>query len=215
MELYQTPIQRKKLRQWIILEELRENIIKSFKGNNSKAFSGYIHRYIFLAYDLTDDTMLEDMGWWKISRAYEHAVQANRPILQIPMMVIEHKKEDYLNRSYACEYPERTWYIFANIFAKNYGWSLQAVADLDVDDAFALIQEITMDDQLEKEFYYSLSEIAYPYDANRKLNVYKPYPRPAWMREMVQIQAPKKVKIRKDMLPVGLIVGSSRDDTKH
>lgn len=214
MELYQTPIQRKKLRQWIILEEIREKIISAFKNNQSNVFSECIYRYICVAYDV-DNTMLEGLEWWKISRAYEHAVQSNRPVLQIPMMIIEHKKEEYLNRTYACEYPERTWYIFANIFAKNYGWSLDTIAELDVDDAFALIQEITMDDQLEKEFYYSISEIAYPYDPNKKVNVFKPYPRPEWMRELVQVQPPKKVKIRKDMMPVGLIIGSPKNDTTH
>ena len=124
------------------------------------------------------------------------------------------KKDGVLEKSYAWDYPERTWYVFLNQFSRNYSWTIEYIENLDVDDAIALLQEMNITEQLEREFYYSLSEIAYPYNEARKVGVFRPMERPEWMREFVKVLEPRKTKIRKDFMPVGLIIRSN-DDIKH
>jgi len=61
-----------------------------------------------------------------------------------------------------------------------------------------------VDDQLDREFIYGLSEIAYHYDKNTKTRKFVPLPRPHWMRE--KIQPVKKFPILKAMMPMGNII---------
>lgn len=101
------------------------------------------------------------------------------------------------------DYEGRSWFYWSNLFAKAYGWSLEYISELEVNDAFALIQEILTDEQLDKEFTYGLSEIAYPYNSSTKKSVFKPMPRPYWMKE--DIKPLKKFKYARSLLPMGII----------
>jgi len=74
-------------------------------------------------------------------------------------------------------------------------------------EAFAHIQEILTDRQLEQEFFYSLSEIAYPYNKATKKGEFKPMPRPYWMRPAVR--PTKTIRIKRNLLPVGYGVDAS------
>lgn len=77
-------------------------------------------------------------------------------------------------------------------------------SELDPDDGVALLQEILTDDQLEKEWQWSLSEIAYPYNPDTKKSEFKNLPRPVWMQK--EIRKPvKQIKIPASMLPVGIV----------
>ena len=79
---------------------------------------------------------------------------------------------------------------------------------LDIDTAIGLYQEISIDDQFEKEWEWSLSEIAFPYNQSTKKQEYKPLERPEWMLPISPKQLPT-MKMRKDMMPVGNIVDLS------
>lgn len=101
------------------------------------------------------------------------------------------------------DYEGRSWFYWSNLFAKTYGWSLEYIAELEVNDALALAQEILTEEQLDKEFLYGLSEIAYPYNSSAKKSIFKPMPRPYWMK--AEIKPLKKYKFPRSMLPVGII----------
>jgi len=215
MEELNKQITRKKFKQWFMLDDLKGKVLDCFHSDDNK-FSEYIIEYVKMAYEIEDSTMLSDLPWWEIADAFSRASIVNLTTLQLPMLLKrEVKKKDIKEVTYAWDYPERAWYFILHQFLYNYKWIPETVENLDVDDALALLQEINISDQLEKEFLYSLSEIAYPYDKARKLNVFKPMERPEWMKEFVKILPPKKVKIRKDMMPVGLIIGSGRNDIEH
>jgi len=62
------------------------------------------------------------------------------------------------------------------MLAKNYGWTLEYVSMLQVEEALAKIQEILVDEQLEHEFFYGLSEVAYSYDSSTKKSKFVPMP---------------------------------------
>lgn len=101
------------------------------------------------------------------------------------------------------EYEGRSWAHWSHILARAYGWTLEYIGDLDYNEALARVQEILTEEQLEHEFYYGLSEVAYPYNKSIKKSVYKPLPRPYWMK--VNVPPPAKQKFHRSMLPVGLV----------
>jgi hypothetical protein len=78
------------------------------------------------------------------------------------------------------------------------------IAELEVEDAFALLQEIETDKQLEREWAWQTNELAYPYNKDTKKSDFHPLPRPAWMR--IKAGPPPKTRIPKKMMPVGNII---------
>jgi len=79
----------------------------------------------------------------------------------------------------------------------------------------ALIQEILTDDQLEKEFAHSLSEVAYEYSSQTKKSHKVPLDRPVWMRPKF-IKAEKKIKIPANLIPIGNTINLSDEiEKKH
>ena len=81
---------------------------------------------------------------------------------------------------------------------------MEYIGDLHVVEAFAKIQEIVVDEQLDREFIYGLSEVAYRYDKASKSSKFVPLPRPVWMRP--KIEPVKKVLIPAAMLPMGVVM---------
>jgi hypothetical protein len=100
------------------------------------------------------------------------------------------------------DYPKRTIYLYSHIIAKHYGWKISDIEKLDVDYALALLQEILTDEQLDREFLWSMSENSYIYDAKTKSGKPNPLERPYWMLE--KVQEPRKVTIPASMLPAGV-----------
>lgn len=106
------------------------------------------------------------------------------------------------------EYPGEYMAEWIDYFARTYGWSLNAILNLDIDVAGYLLQEIFLDQQLKKEWEYNLSELAYPYDSQTKKSTHKPLQRPYWMNDAVDMEI-KKTKLIRAMLPMGEIIDLS------
>jgi hypothetical protein len=187
------------LKRWIELELLKSKIFEQSKHGNTEELSISLCSYVSLCLDI--DNLLQ-YPWWEIAEAFIKLVVLNRPTREYAILKeTKHKQEIQLS----WDFDGRTWYVWANNFAKAYHWTLFEIAKLDIDDAIALLQEIYADDQYEKEWVYSLSEVAYPYDESTKKSKYKPLPRPEWMKEVVILAPPKKIKILRSMMPVGAI----------
>jgi hypothetical protein len=90
-----------------------------------------------------------------------------------------------------------------HIFSSTYGWDEDRIANLDIDTAIGLLQEILITEQLDHEWQFSITELAYPYNETTKKSSFRPLPRPDWMKKII----PKVTKIRKDFLPLGNIIG--------
>jgi hypothetical protein len=130
-----------------------------------------------------------------------YACIAKSPIIKLPITepTGTTKKEDE-----PWDYEGRQWHLYSHILAKTYGWTLDYISQLQVHEAIAKIQEILTDEQLEHEFYYGLSEIAYPYDSSTKKSSFKPLDRPSWMRPKAK-EIPR-FKIPKSIMPMGVVV---------
>ena len=149
------------------------------------------------------DTDHQDSFWIDVVELYNKAIEANSPRKILPILTSREK-----SKPMPWEYEGRTWYFWLNLFAKSYGWDTEKIGALDIDDAIALYQEIVIDEQLENEWDWGLSEISYEYVPSTKKSKFRPLPRPSWMLGVApQAKKPeKKIKILKKMLPQGNVV---------
>lgn len=184
-------------RKWLTLENLKSSILEA-AGDGS--FPDKVYSYLSAALEVPIEK-LERESWE--STVLTLLKNQSKPI-DVPIL----KNAPTNLKPVDWEYEGRTWFYYAHILSSAYGWSLEYIAELDPAEAMSLIQEIFTDDQLEKEFNYSLSELAYQYDKNTKKSNFKPMKRPYWMRPLAPTEV-KKVRIRRDMLPQGRIIDMS------
>lgn len=182
-------------RKWVELESHKKSIAEAVEDSE---FPDKVLAYLSTAFG--------NKGWdkkyWKtpvfsLIDGFQKFNPKDLPLLNAPK---SKKEADW-------EYEGRTWTYFSHLLAEAYGWELEYIGGLDVNEALAHIQEILTSEYLRQEFTHSLSEIAYVYNKSTKKSDYKPMPRPYWMRPVSK--PTQQVRIRRDMLPVGNIVDSS------
>lgn len=188
-----------KFRQWIICEDLKNKILEA-AGDST--FPDKVMDYLSAVFE-SDRSKIEKMPWQNTIKLFYHAL-ASSPKVDIPIIKDAPKE----GKDVDWNYDGRNLNYYCHILAGSYGWSLEYIYDLEPGQAMALIQEVLTEDFLTQEFYYSLSEVAYPYNSSTKKSHYKPMSRPYWMKPE-SAEMPKKVKIRRDFLPVGRIVDAS------
>lgn len=183
-----------RLKKWIELENLKQEIIKATDGGN---FPEKLLEFLSVALGVSSKHFYK-ANWILIVKSFYICISI-LPKVELPITSPTdevHKDDDW-------SYPQRTWNLYSHMLAKNYGWDLEYVSQLDVFEALAHIQEIITDEQLEREFYYGLSEAAYSYDQRTKKSKYIPLPRPHWMRK--KAKPIQKFLIPASMLPAGVI----------
>lgn len=188
------------LRAWLEFERIQKAIQQAVADHTVDEYERQIHRLIAAACSIPVED-LDNLPWHEAAYALSTLTQLNR-VRDLPLLRHPDKDGDT-----PWDYPERSWFWWLHLFARRYGWDRTQVEALDIDEALALLQEILVEEQLEREWSWSLSEIAYPYNPTTKKSVYKPLPRPAWMSGTPRVVAGTVVKFQKGMLPVGAIVG--------
>lgn len=180
---------RPHLKKWLVLQDLQIKISEAVEQRNDVA--KHIVFYVSTALDLND---IEDRPWYEVTTAYLFITIENNLKYDFPFLnaKIKDKKEIW-------DYNERTWYVWGHMLAKEYGWRLEDIEKLDVDDAFALAQEIAVEEQLDKEWEWVT--VVGPHISK---DSFKPLERPMWMKYAKGIPVIPKVKIRKDYMPSGL-----------
>ena len=81
------------------------------------------------------------------------------------------------------------------------------------EDALRLIQEILVEEQLEREFWWSMSEASVTYDAQSKTTKPNPLPRPYFMKQ-AKIASVPKVKFLISDMPIGADFSSVPNELK-
>lgn len=185
-----------RLKKWILLEARKEQIIKAVESGND--FPRELFSYLSTALGVSYKRY-EKADWTLLIEAFYLCV-AKSPVIDLPITT----KSNEASKEESWDYPERTWHLYSHLLAKTYGWTLSEISQLHVEEALAKIQEIIVDDQLDREFQYGLSEVAYHYDKNTKTSKFVPLPRPHWMRP--KIQPIKRMLIPKGMMPVGNVI---------
>lgn len=182
-------------KKWVLLEDAKKELASSVEGVE---FPEKVLDYLFTAYGKTKEGEWKNTVFSVVEAFKEFSIDTSLPLLQPSPK--EKKGEDW-------EYPGRSWNFYSHILAKSYGWTLDYIAELDTLEALGHIQEILTGEQIDREFIYSLSEIAYPYNKTTKKGEFKPLTRPYWMRP---ISKPiKKIRIKRSMMPMGHVVDAS------
>ena len=158
-----------RLKKWIELEDRKEKIIKAVEGGND--FPKELFSYLSTALGVSDK-WFERADWLLIAKAFYVCVSKS-PKVELP---ITSPTDEKVGKEESWDYDNRTWHLYSHLLAKSYGWTLEYIAMLPVVETMAKIQEIVVDDQLEKEFQYGLSEMAYRYDKNSKTSKFVPLP---------------------------------------
>lgn len=193
-------VSRCKFKRWLELEQLRDKIQVHLKSHSIEDATECIFLYICGSIDIEIDK-LRVGNWPDIAMAFMQLMSLNEPsFIPAYMRFVEQQKE----RKELWDYDDRAWFVYAHLFAKEYGWTLDYSAELDIDDALKMIQEIMIAEQSRKEWEWMCSQNSVGYDSSTKQSKVIELPRPAWMRPAPAM--PKKVKILKAHMPMGMII---------
>ncbi len=199
LRIKEKDIRRLTLRGWAAIDDKRRSIEDASKEGESFLVSNLIFEIIEF---VTSKKLPKETFWMDVAGIYGQVIEKNNPTKIFPILTSKEK-----SKPLPWEYLGRSWYFWLNLFAENYGWSEDQVSSMDIDTAIALYQEIIISGQLENEWQYGLSEIAYQYNPSTKKSHFKPLPRPDWMRGIVGKQKPVKTsKIPVAMMPAGVVI---------
>lgn len=188
-------------RKWIELENKKTDMLQA---TEDESFPERVYSYLSVALGIPIKK-LEKQDWQSTVLSLIDVHKRFSPDASLPILRhTQHKEATPVD----WDYPQRTWAFYSHLLAKAYGWTLEYIAEMDVNDALSRLQEIMTDEQLDREFVYGLSEIAYPYNKNTKKSEFKPMKRPYWMLPTAPTTI-KKIKIKRSMLPQGRIIDAS------
>jgi hypothetical protein len=202
-------VSRLRLRGWAELENLKGQMDEAISRRDFTDYFRLQVEFIEMALSPTD-IVWEEVPWYEVVMAFNEVVKTNTVSRRFPILEGNGKE----SKKQPWEYEGRSWYFWSNLFAKNYGWDLETIANMEVEDALGLYQELSIDDQFEKEWQYGLTEIAYPYNSSTKKSEFKPLERPKWMLPIAP-KEPIKIKMRKDIMPMGNVIDLSAPKDKR
>jgi len=125
-----------------------------------------------------------------------NAFRADIACLRFPGQAVDGKPPPY-------EYADRWATTWIHSLAETYGWALGDILQLWPEQAAALLQEILISEQMEKEWEYGIHGVGVVYNKGSDKTSWRPLPKPGWM---VPDIAPVAIRIPKSLLPVGLVV---------
>lgn len=198
-----TPV---KLGKFFQLDELKKRFRLSILNKNKHEFKNSLLAIL----ELQTDTKIKNPDFLKALQSFVEIVNHNH--LDTDTVFLRPPPVDKDNKKPPAEkvrwnYEGRNIVQWIDIFAKNYGWSFEDILELDIISAAYLYQEILVREQFEKEWTYSLTDMAYSTDSSGKSR-YVPLNRPYWMQENID-GVIKTTKLRKDMLPQGNVIDLS------
>lgn len=194
-------VSRAKFKLWIELGEIQEKILSAVDAQDTDGIGDGIVLYVSKALGI-DASEISDLPWKETASAYSLLLSENLNIKQLPFM--KHHRKSQEDEKEVYDYPGRLWYSYAHRIMREYGWKLSDISELDVDDALALVQEILISEQLNKEWEWMLSEKSSGYDEAAKRAKFIELPRPDWMKPIPK--PPKQVRIPRYMMPKGNVM---------
>ena len=188
---------RNRFGKFLQLEDIKHKILQSGK-RKEETFPDLVVSYVSTAF-LFPANLLKKLPWDVLFLLFSLASSRNVPKVSIPLLKPNKQKEEKA----PWDYDGRGYSMYVHIIARTYGWDKKKIDNLDIDIALALVQEIITDEQLDREFLWSMSDKNYIYNAQTKTSKANPLERPFFMK--MEVQAPKKTKIPKSMMPQGLV----------
>ena len=204
-------VARARLGLFLDLEIILSRLENAAKNDDSGAIADALFSYLSACIPEIDREMFNSMPWYEVINAYGSLASLNR--IKGDFAIIS--RQIGHSKPVPWDYPERTKTVWIHMLADAYHWSKIDIENLDVEDAVALVQEIQVDEQIQREFEHSLSEIAYQYDKASKKSKFVPLHRPPWM--VLRKELPK-TRLPKAYLPMGKVItaeGLPREEIKH
>lgn len=185
-----------KFGRFLRLEEIKDKIFQAAKRKEEQ-FPDLVTSYISAAF-LIPKAIITRLPWEVTFSLFALATSKYVPTVKIPLLK-PHKSKG--NKD-PWDYEGRVEHLYIHLLAKSYGWDVEDIENLPIDRAMALVQEVITDEQLDREFLWTMSERSYIYDSKTKSGRPNPLERPYFMKEPVK--EPKKIMMRADMLPPGV-----------
>jgi hypothetical protein len=180
------------------LETQKNKILKAVE-ESSDDFPDHLFAYLSTALHLSNK-YYRKASWERVVGAFYKTIKLTLCQIELPMLspTKEKTKEEPWN------YPNHSWNSYVHMLASKYGWTIEYISNLKVEYALSCIQEILIDENLEKEYLWMLSERSSYYDNRSKTMKMNPYPRPNWMHKHIDpTKESVKVKIPVGMMPAG------------
>jgi hypothetical protein len=190
-------ILRARLGRFLILERYSSDFYEAIKERNSG--TAILALLAYLKEALPEDVDLEPLMWLDITTLFITTRALNALPRDVPLLKV-HLAEP---NSPPWDHKGRPFIMWIHIIASEYGWPLAEIRNLWPEEAVMHVQEILLDEQLEREWEHTLSPVAHSADKQGK-DTYKKLRRPAWMSPR-----PQKQKLLRKTLPQGLIINIS------
>lgn len=188
-----------KLRKYLELEDIKFKLKEAIEARDTNKIVDLIILYVSIAISVSVDEV-ESINYKDISNLLISIEDVNKKHIDLPFLLYSGEKRE----KGTIEYEGRSWWLWAFRFAERFHWSLEYIANLTVEDAMKLYQEYLIDEYENMSWQWMLSERFIGYDTATKKSKAIPLSKPQWM--MGKPKEVKKVKIRKDMLPVGKVI---------
>lgn len=195
-----------KFRQWIDLEDRKILIARASGRTSTGEFPDLVVAFLSDALYIPKRVWMK-MPWVDVWAAYLGACASTLLRGYLPLASLPQEVTNGSLQRPPWDYDGRTWYFYSNLLAHQYGWTLEYIANLGVYEAMAYVQEILLNQQMDREFTWSMSEASVIYDEKTKTSKPNPLPRPYWMttaKPDEPLPIPK-VSLPKSFLPIGVV----------
>lgn len=195
-------LRKPKFKVWCLLEEIKFEIVRAVE-QSQEDFASLIYQYVSAALSIHPKDYSK-VYWKDVIDAFLEIHSVTVPSKNLPLVS---RPSERKSQKDAWDYPGRLFYFYSNTIAAAYGWTEKEISNLSVDSGLSYIQEILTDEQLNREFIWSTTEIAYSYNKNTKESRLNKLSRPYWMMpDIHKVEKQKVPPIPKALLPVGHVV---------
>lgn len=196
-------VARARLGGYLALQGAQEHVDHAVQAQDNGQIADGLFLYLSTALPELNREAFEAAPWFDVLQAYDDVLALNR-IPDSTKFSILRRVEERKGRSVPWHYIGRSAFVWLHTIARAYNWPRAEIETLWPEEAIAFIQEIMVDEQLEREFLYSLSEVAYSYDKATKKSKYLPMARPLFM--VMRNEPVKRTLLHRSSLPVGNVV---------
>lgn len=191
----------------LTLGMLMGEYLKKVEGRDPTAITKKVIQYIGIALAKSEEETEELVGtlsFQEVAKAFLELWNFNCLETILPFV---RKVEGKKVKNPPWYYEGREVFFWIHTLACAYGWAREEILELEPEEAMAYFQEIMVNEQLEKEWEYGLSEVSRTYDQSTKQSRFVPLKRPIWMvdREI------KVVKLLKKFLPLGVAITGGKE----
>ena len=203
LKLLLRKVKRHTLKPWLKLSDIQKQTQEAADAQDVAGVYHLLTEYVSAAIG-----SCPELPWVDFYILYGEIAKQNELDTKYPILRASDKEEIPLS----WEYTGRSYYFWIHTLAKNFGWSINYIDNLEINTAVALLQEIEVEEQLQREFQWNMSEMAYSYDGTT--SKHNPLTRPQWMLDdpLAKYKQQKRPEFDPRFMPIGNVVSV---DVKH